>query len=402
MKFQFKAIPDHEEIIHDKLQNLCKKFKKFPDTIIDINTELAPSGMMLFNIEILTPIVKFNGYSHIATLKREVIESEGKTEVVQIVFPSNNFQKENFSKYYEADFRCDHCHTNRHRLTVHLFRHDESNKDLMIASSCARAYFGERVFKLLGLYELLTPQIIETDLFDIFGEYGNKSYLRFNTRDYCKLAYGIMKKTNTYVSKKKKEEMESYDQYIESTEDRTNFLFNSTKGLPEEVKREVREQRKECYELAKDFDITSIKDFWYEKYQEDEYDNFNRFCFLNLSMVLPKLGMLVYAVYAYMRAVEGAFNSNIGDTNSQHVGSEGERLRDIKATVSFISVRENEYGLTTVIKFLDENGNILVWFASKLVQLMLNQSVLLTGTVKKHDKYQGKKQTILSRCKITS
>lgn len=404
MKYRFKAIPDYEKIIEEKLSKLCKKFRKFPSIIVKIDTEITTSGMMWFDIDILTPEVKFKGYSHVATLKIEEIENEGKIKTVNIVFPSNKYQKENFSKYYDIDFRCDHCHTNRHRLTVHLFRHDKSNKDLMIASSCAKAYFGERVYKLLGLYELLNPQMIEADLDDIFGEYGGRDCSRFNTMEYCKMAYSIMKKTNTYVSKSKKENMDTYGYYIESTQDRVDFLFNSTKGLPEDIKREVLKQRKECGEIAKDFDIIPIKDFWYEKYQEREesyeYEGFNRFCFLNLSLISPKRGMLVYAVYLYMREIEGAFNSNIGDTNSKHIGKEGDRLRDIKATVSFVSVRETDYGLSTIIKFLDEKGNILVWFASKRIDLMMNQTVFLTGTVKKHDEFKGKKQTLLARCRI--
>lgn len=401
MKYRFKAIPDHEDLINEKLQSLCKKFDKFPHTVVNINTELSPSGMMWYDIEILTPEVKYKGYSHVATLKIETIENDGKFEKVNLIFPSNKFQDEDFSKYYETNFRCDHCHTSRYRLTVHLFRHDKTGKDLMIASSCSRAYFGERVYKLLGLYELLNPRIIETDLDDIFEGYGCKDCSNFNISGYCKIVYGIMKKTNTYVSKRKKEDMETYGYYVESTQDRADLLFNSTRGLPEDLKREVIEQRKECKEIAKNFDIIPIKDFWYKKYQEDDYENFNRFCFMNLSMISPKRGMLVYAVYLYMREVEGAFNSNIGSINSRHVGKEGERFRDIKATVAFVSIRKSDYGLSTIIKFLDEKGNILVWFASKRIDLMMNQIVLLTGTIKKHDEYRGKKQTLLSRCKIT-
>jgi hypothetical protein len=41
---------------------------------------------------------------------------------------------------------------------------------------------------------------------------------------------------------------------------------------------------------------------------------------------------------------------------------------------------------------------MLTWFASKGV-LQEGDTVLLTGTVKKHDEYNGQKQTIMTRCK---
>jgi hypothetical protein len=68
MKYQFKALPDFEEIINEKLENLCKKFNKFPQTIVNINTKILSSGMIRYDIEILNPEVKYEGYSHVATL----------------------------------------------------------------------------------------------------------------------------------------------------------------------------------------------------------------------------------------------------------------------------------------------------------------------------------------------
>lgn len=400
MKYRFKAIADYEEIINEKLKKLCSRFSKFCETVVNINTVPSTSGMIWYDIEVLTPVVKFNGYSHVATLRIETIKDEGKTENVNVIFPSNDFQDENFSKYFDISFRCDHCHTNRYRTKVHIFRHDQSNEDLMIASSCAKSYFGENVFKLLGLYEMLSPSIIEGDLEDIFESCGGRGRSRFNTSAYCAYAYGIMKKYNTFISQRKKAELMGYGSFVESTKDKTELIFNDESGFPEDFKRKIREERKECIELAKVFDIAAVKEYWFKKYEEDLENNFVRSCFLNLSMITPKTGFLIYAVSVYMREVEGCFNSNIGSKKSKFVGTIGERMRDMPVTVNFFSFRETEYGLCTTIKFLDTQGNILVWFASGRIDLEMNKLISLTGTVKKHDEYRGKKQTILSRCKI--
>lgn len=399
MNYEFNAYADYERVIRQRLDKLCSKFSRYPETVINISTSPLNNGRVHFDIEIATPVVRFNGYHHVATLKIETIENEGKYEDINIVFPANGHQNENFSRYYEEGFRCDHCHTNRYRKTVHLFR-DESGKDLMVASTCAKSYFGENVFRLLGLYEMFSPDIIGRDIEDIFIGFGG-GVGHFNTVDYCKYAYGSMKKSNAYVSRHKKEEMELYGSYILSTTDKTNILFNKINPyLTEEEKQNIIKTREECKKLAESFDITDIKNFWFDKYHENTDDNFYRSCFLNLSMLDPKRGLLVYAVSAYMREIEGAFNCNVGDENSRYIGKIGERLKNITATISFISIRETLYGLSTTIKFIDVYGNILVWFASGKHEYDINIKVSLTGTVKKHDEYKGKKQTILNRCKI--
>lgn len=400
MKYKFKAIADYEQRINERLEKLCSRFSKFPETVVKIETKPSSSGFLWYEIEILTPEVKFNGYSHVATIKLEVIKDEDKTETINIVFPSNRFQDEDFSRYFEVNFRCDHCHTNRYRTIAHIFR-NEAGEDLMIASSCARSYFGERVYKLLGLYELLSPLIIAADLDDIFGDCCGGRYREgFNTLDYCVYAYGIMKKYNTFVSQKKKDEWEMCGRFVESTKDKTDFLFHKHEYLSEGERQALIEERKECRELAKDFSITAVKEYWFNKYSDNKTDNFMRSCFLNLSLISPKPGLLIYAVSAYMREIEGAFSSNVGSEDSQFIGNVGERLKGIEATITFSSIRETQYGLSTTIKFLDTKGNILVWFASGGIDVEMNKKISLTGTVKKHDEYKGKKQTILNRCKI--
>ncbi len=78
---------------------------------------------------------------------------------------------------------------------------------------------------------------------------------------------------------------------------------------------------------------------------------------------------------------------------------------------------EGNFGVTYITKLLTDEGNVAVWFASrplnKIVVSTVNgvqygdeklveygERVVITGTVKKHDKREGVNQTVLSRCTV--
>jgi hypothetical protein len=63
---------------------------------------------------------------------------------------------------------------------------------------------------------------------------------------------------------------------------------------------------------------------------------------------------------------------------------------------------EGQWGTTTLVSFEDKPGNLIKWFASvDLDDINTGDVVDIKATVKKHDEYQGVKQTMVSRAKIT-
>ncbi len=54
-----------------------------------------------------------------------------------------------------------------------------------------------------------------------------------------------------------------------------------------------------------------------------------------------------------------------------------------------------------IVKMRDGDDNVFTWFASGYQNLKRGDRVSVRGTIKKHDEYQGTKQTILTRCKVT-
>jgi len=98
------------------------------------------------------------------------------------------------------------------------------------------------------------------------------------------------------------------------------------------------------------------------------------------------------------REVERRQFSNLKET-SRYMGEVKGKLTGVKATVTGASERDSDWGVTTHVKFVTEDGCALTWWASGSVasEWVSGNSYLLCGTVKKHDEYQGLKQTILTR-----
>jgi hypothetical protein len=139
-------------------------------------------------------------------------------------------------------------------------------------------------------------------------------------------------------------------------------------------------------------------------------------------LVRPKhMGIVASVVVAYQRAMgrarERAERAARPRCN-EHVGEVGKRQEWAGLVLDFVTGYEGAYGYTTVLKFRDDAGRLLVWKASGISSAVTGVGVgnysqaditradvgrcyHVTGTVKKHDEYKGEKQTLLSRCIVS-
>lgn len=88
-----------------------------------------------------------------------------------------------------------------------------------------------------------------------------------------------------------------------------------------------------------------------------------------------------------------------GPSNSEYVGTVGERLRNI--TVRYDSTRGfmSKWGYNFIYQF-KIGENILIWITQKELNFKAGDVVDLTGTIKEHQEYNAVKQTYLTRCII--
>lgn len=118
---------------------------------------------------------------------------------------------------------------------------------------------------------------------------------------------------------------------------------------------------------------------------------------------LKTMGLAVSAVAAYDRAMEKEVQRKMRASAPKAVGFVGSvNVReDFKGlTVSKIRTWDSQYGVTTLIRFVDSEGRVLVWKASKGQELEVGDVVSVRATVKKHETYNGEEQTVVTRAQL--
>jgi hypothetical protein len=84
---------------------------------------------------------------------------------------------------------------------------------------------------------------------------------------------------------------------------------------------------------------------------------------------------------------------------SEWVGEPKQRM-EFDVTLEFCTSFEGYYGLTTLMKFVTEQGDILTWFTSSPADLTVGESARIKATIKDHDQYEGEKQTKVNRVTV--
>ena len=101
------------------------------------------------------------------------------------------------------------------------------------------------------------------------------------------------------------------------------------------------------------------------------------------------------SLFAITEVVEELINE---PSPSRWQGSIGERI-DRTLTVIKIVPIDGYYGSSNFYLFTDADENEYCW-TTAAKQLELGSTYEVRGTVKEHQKYKGKQQTILTRCKV--
>lgn len=135
---------------------------------------------------------------------------------------------------------------------------------------------------------------------------------------------------------------------------------------------------------------------------DEPYYNNLKTVLANEYVPLDKLGLLVSTPKAISRYYEFKKMQEEKEKlakSSNYLGSVGEKI-----SVNFVSGREvacceTQFGLLHIYEFKDASGNTVVWKSSSSKDIP--ESGTVTGTVKAHEEYDGIKQTVILRARIT-
>lgn len=288
---------------------------------------------------------------------------------------------------------CDHCKTTRRRRKTYVVRDMNNGTQLQVGRSCIKDFIGWQ-----GNVAWLEKN--NTDSEGFFGDAGRIDYTPATV---LATAWAVIKE-NGFVPASQPWETTTKDLvsialYPNLKNAKEREFAESLRPLAAEAAGRAEEIR--TFILSDDFGGTS------------DY-------VLNLKAatggerVSPRnFGLLVSAPQAYARHQEKTLirekKAKLGE-NSQWLGTAPDKAKGIKGTraehtvtVAGIRYIDGDFGVTTLYTLVDDEGNLLKWFASddKLGETE-GARFVIKGTVKAHSTFNETKETVLTRCAVVT
>lgn len=305
-------------------------------------------------------------------------------------------------KDLDARFRhtngyCDHCQTLRQRKDVYVVRDTETGTQLQIGRTCLRDYMGcDNPGAIAHRFALWAA--VEGEFEERYGrgkaEWSQSIEGLLSLSAVCIRLFGWCSQGQAQFN----ESLTPTGYYVR------HVLFTGIRESDSEkvLRKQILDARTEADRETARETMRWVRE---ELTADSDYNHNLKVLFSADAIHDPKrMGIVISAVAAYLKAKEKALRltqERTAAAKSQHVGSVGERLRNLKVSIqSQRVVGSNEWGETVLITFVDEAGNILKWFTGKGTGHQNGEQVLLTGTVKKHDQFNGHDETTLARCSV--
>ncbi len=349
----------------------------------------------IIEVQVSGPTPKINGWSFVAVLQ-PVSTEEGESlgnmlrvvPGVEIAIPE---------KFRNASQECEHCHTARRRNETFVLRSDAGDFK-QVGRQCLRDFLGHQSPEALAefaQYLIDAADIASMGEDEGFG--GGRAVERYEAEEFLALAaatirlYGFRSRKTAEMNQSQSTSGLIAEWLSSSSAGRAKF------NPPIKVEDGDKQQAAEVYS-------------WLQSLAERDTTG-NDYMY-NLSLLgrgatftARNFGLATSAVSTWAKEMEREINRKkrlAADAASEYVGQAGERLV-FTATLVYTTDLESDFGVTTLYKFKTAEGNIIVYFASRKVDIggkdiEMGQTVTLKGSVKEHEERKGIKQTRVTRC----
>lgn len=307
-----------------------------------------------------------------------------------------------YPEHYRTKLICEHCKSDRYRKYTFIVRNIETNEYKMIGKSCLKDFLGHVD---PNLYAQILQYLTDPDLSQYNDNELPSSDRRINTEDYlcfvsaCIREKGWVSRTAAKESEREKQAtadfaIEAMKNIIKPLRDRYGNLIHFP--IPDEKDNEI---AKSAINWAKDLNKTNhaLNDYLY---------NINLLSY-ETSIKYSDLGFVASIVSSYIRYIEKQILKEKQQTAqkekqiSDYIGKPGDKIQKELTYINTYSF-ESMYGVTHIHKFIDSEGNILVWKTANDIKEQHGSTIKIKGTIKEHNEYRDEKQTILTRCKLIS
>lgn len=303
-------------------------------------------------------------------------------------------------RFRDTDCSCEHCGKKRSRKEVFVVREIETGNQMQVGRSCLRDFLGiddpAKVAFRFGFWREA-------------AEMGD-DWSRGGGIEFCESLEGSLALASVCIrlfgwcSKGQAAKDERLTPTIDYVMDVLQPPKSPTKEETARIKKIEASVSPEDYEAAR----ATIQ------WVRDQVDNVENEYIHNLVVLFSadnitsgrRMGLAISAVAAKARA-DGEVLRRTKEFEkkklSNFVGKEGERIRDLEVTQTDSRVVSGgQFGDCVLVKFEDNQGNILSWFTGRGTDRRNGEKMTITGTVKRHQEYKGVKETQLSRVKISA
>jgi len=393
------------EITPVEYRVLAHRMPQVHEQVAKANRKLAKLGLGLFKVNVLE-IIKDKqtdryGFETVRVTVRYTLDRPefnkvaGWTFLARLdVLPDGTFLTavipgQELNGYRPDEQVCEHCGINRYRKATYLLR-GENGEIKQVGSTCLTAFLG---IEVKGLWALdWEPELGG----DEEGEGGLGGFTRVNTPlTIVRAALAVCANGKGYVTRAQAEWGRP------TTAGVVQDLLHPTQKMCGEqwfkdaeavlATDENKELGKEVLEFAKNIPgttdyATNLRAVANQEALEGRY-----------------VGLMVSAVAAWYRDKHEKVERRTEKAQAvnEWVGKEGDKVAGIDVTITGVRFLEGDYGTTTLLTFKDGDGRVFKWFASGEHNYDEGETVtIVRATIKKHDEYNGTKQTVLTRAKL--
>ena len=426
-------------IPEENVENLEKKFNAAARKIRKINPELEPTMTKSNHTVVLVRKIELRPCDcRSETTVKEVPYEARRMELKipdEVVFAENNWafggsvepsgvDGKNFvnvnlsgkdlgfivpSKYFTANScTCDYCKTNRKRNKTYLVVNQETGEWKQLGKECLKLFVTGIDVDAIATFESFIKEA--EDISNPGDEFFYNRRARFvEVQRALELAHAATKIFGFVATR---DNAGNYN--IFSTKNIVQAKILKEMGCPSDLLNIDSSDREKinlaalkltAYLTTAEEDISNnivaLRKTVMELPDEPYYNNLKT-VLVNEYVPLDKLGLLVSAPKAISRYYEFKKMQEEKEKlakSSNYLGSVGEKI-----SVNFVSGREvacceTQFGLLHIYEFKDVSGNTVVWKSSSSKDIP--ESGTVTGTVKAHEEYDGIKQTVILRARIT-
>jgi len=342
---------------------------------------------------------KYNGWRFVATLDHHEEGNVVRAFDKELTIPD---------KYKSCGPTCEHCNKIRSRKDTYLIYNDETKEFKQVGKSCLAEFTNglsaEDVAFFCSIYEKVESAY----------SYSGSSFTRYIEIEHilryafeCYKHWGYQKAEGSYADE---------NGYLpigyRSTRTRVTDYYYIKRRMSiqqEQLKAEMEEVGfNPDSEYAVETTKAALEWIRNEKDLNNEYIR-------NLHVICSEeytdyrsLGILVSLPTAYERhlgkiaAYEKKEKAKEEEKkNSEFVGEIGSKIEVNPTSIACVSSWPTNYGMTFLYKWTDADNNIYIWYASKPIEDDNQEVLSIKGTIKDHSEYNGVKQTVMTRCKVT-